>query len=68
MASLDLQGASRSRSALPPPEPPAYVADVQRFLDTMGPFDTDVRLVAVLAVRLTSAGSPARFVDAGFRC
>jgi hypothetical protein len=61
MASLDLQGASRSRPALPSPEPPAYVADVQRFLDTMGPFDTDVRLVAVLAVRLTASGSPATF-------
>lgn len=61
MASLDLQGASRSRAALPPPEPPAYVADVQRFLDSMGPFDPDVRLVAVLAVRLTGDGSPASF-------
>ena len=34
---------------------------MQRFLDVMGPFDPDVRLVAVLAVRLTSDGSPARF-------
>jgi len=61
MASLDLEGASRSRAALPAPEPPGYVADVQRFLDTMGPFDPDVRRVAVLAVRLTSDGSPATF-------
>ena len=61
MASRDLQGAARSRAALPPPEPPTYVADVQRFLDTMGPFDPEGRLVAVLAVRLTSDGSPASF-------
>ncbi len=61
MASRDLQGASHLRDTLPLPEPPDYVADVQRFLDTMGPFDRDVRLVAVLAVRLAADGSPARF-------
>jgi hypothetical protein len=61
LASLELKGASRSRASLPPPEPPTYVADVQRFLDTMGPFDRDARLVAVLAVRLANGGSPATF-------
>jgi hypothetical protein len=61
MASLDLQGASRARVALPAPKPPAYVADVQRFLDTMGPFDSDARLVSVLALRLVNEGPPARF-------
>jgi hypothetical protein len=34
---------------------------VQRFLDTMGPFDPDVRLVAVLAVRVTREGPPLVF-------
>lgn len=60
LASVDLQAGSR-HTPLPPPEPPAYVADVQRFLDTMGPFDPDGRLVAVLAVSLTSEGPPATF-------
>jgi hypothetical protein len=61
MASRDLQGATHLQTALPPPEAPEYVADVQRFLDTLGPFDPDTRLVAVLAVRLTADGSPAVF-------
>jgi len=61
MVSRDLQGATSLRSALPPPEPPEYVADVQRFLDTMGPFDPETRLVAVLGVRLVTDGSPAVF-------
>ena len=59
MASLELEGGARIQSPLPPPEPPEYVADVQRFLDTMGPFDPETRSVAVLAVRLASDGSPA---------
>jgi hypothetical protein len=61
MASLDLKDASRARARLPAPEPPTYVADVQRFLDTMGPFDPDARRVAVLALRLANGGPPARF-------
>jgi hypothetical protein len=61
LASLELESGSQSRHPLPPPEQPEYVADVQRFLDTMGPFDPETRLVAVLAVRLMSGGSPAVF-------
>ncbi len=60
VAGLDLDGGSRLQAALPPAQPPDYVADVQRFLDTMGPFDPDARLVAVLAVRLQNDATPAQ--------
>ncbi|MBW2315482.1 MAG: hypothetical protein JRH10_14980 [Deltaproteobacteria bacterium] len=61
VAAVDLDGASDDAITLPSPVEPGYVADVQRFLDTMGAFDTRVRLEAVLAVRLVEDGSPARF-------
>lgn len=61
MASRELPGATRVQATLPPPQPPEYVEDVQRFLDTMGPFDPETRLVAALAVRITSDGPPAVF-------
>jgi hypothetical protein len=61
LAELDVPGGSRLLAPLPPAEPPSYVAEVQRLLDTMGPFDPDVRLVAVLGLRLTRDGSPASF-------
>ncbi len=61
IASRDLRGGSILSSTLPAPEPPSYVADVQRFLDTMGPFDRDTRRVAVLAIRLSDTGTPTHF-------
>jgi hypothetical protein len=61
MATRDLQGETRVETPLPLPEPPEYVADVQRFLDTIGPFDPKTRRVAVLALRLTAEGPPAVF-------
>ena len=45
MAARDLQGPTQLRTTLPPPAEPEYVADVQRFLDTMGSFDPETRLV-----------------------
>ncbi|MGI9589851.1 MAG: glycosyl hydrolase, partial [Myxococcota bacterium] len=61
IATRELTGPEEVELPIPPPEPPAYVADVQRFLDTMGPFDPEARLVAVLAVRVVADGSPLVF-------
>ena len=61
LASRQLVAGSQEPVALPAPEPPTYVADVQRFLDTMGPFDSNARLVAVVALRVTDVGPPATF-------
>jgi len=61
MASRDLPTSGGAPIALPSPERPTYVADVQRFLDTMGPFDWQAKLVAVLAVRVTEIDPPAKF-------
>jgi hypothetical protein len=58
MASVDIASDSPMPLALPRPEEPGYVADVQRFLDTMGPFDRELRSVAVLAVEVTKDGTP----------
>ena len=61
LVSRELEGATQSSVILPLPEEPGYVADVQRFLDTMGPFDREARLVAAMAVRIGKHGSPAQF-------
>lgn len=61
VAERDLDATSGEPVLLPLPEEPEYVAHVQRFLDTLGPFDPNARLEAVLAVRLTAEGRPARF-------
>jgi hypothetical protein len=63
VSSLDVEGPTRLRAEIPAAEPPGYVALVQRVLDTMGPFDPELRRVAVLAVRLADAGLPATIAE-----